>query len=1014
MVVGSGEAFSNNVVVSGSLVVCGRPGASLSPGPQAHIVVTNGGDLVVRDLTIGDRTGDTFIRIDGGTMTLGSGAVLTNLVCSNNKYAGSDPAGPVSVANGTLRLETGSRIVGCSASGATKYGGGYGGGAYLKNGAVLELAGGEISGCTAIRVGGGVYVSPGAVVRISAPSVVSGNLGNGNFSSGGAASDVFFPHSDSYTNVIQVVDGIAPASEPTVGVRYSKDYGNTNGFVFAKADSAVAADNAKAMFFNDFDPSLTVDVSGSDELAWAVPPVPPSGPQPVDPSDPSAPPAVAMTVYPAGATNHWASVQDAFAYLDSASGNATVVLLGEDSFDTNIVVRCDVTLLSAPGIGCILTRTDDASIVVCEGASLSVSNVGFTASFSLVASASYFRVAGGSLVFIDRVDVFDVASYGSRVAAVEVADGESSGGWFEMRGDSSIRDCVNYMQGSAGLAGGILVYGDKSPTAVLSGGIVTNCFASRVGGVFVGGANGELRLSGNVDIVGNMSVSRWLSPVEMSSGNVSVAANASLVLEDVFAGSVGVLRDGAEKAVFGRIDMSTFSGSDADCVESAMNFTSDDGYGYGVVVRSAGGEALLAWSEKLGADGTYTDAGGVEYSLVSDSSVPFPVDPPVAVAGLVYGGELQTGVVAHAGYVLSGNFAATNAGDYVATATLAPGYVWSDGSEWATNVSWSIAKADYDMGGVVFEDKTEKFDGEMKHLTVSGKLPDGIEVGYVPNGCVNPGAYEVTATFFGEDTENYNDIPDMTAMLTIVREIQLPTARTNLVYNADEQSGVVLDTEYATVLSGGEGTDAGTNYTAVVSLGEYCVWPDGSTNDVEVVWSISPARLVIVASNAWKCVGADDPLPFKYGVDGLQGTDTAEDVLVGELEIVGGDDGTALYSIGQGSLAVKQGVANYVIESFELGEFEIRNNSPQPLPVAFTAVAGDSGTWTLTITTAVEKCWYSLYETNSLSGGFKIDGVDPVTNRQATAGDVPAMSFERPANGSQLFWRIVAEPSDAY
>lgn len=84
----------------------------------------------------------------------------------------------------------------------------------------------------------------------------------------------------------------------------------------------------------------------------------------------------------------------------------------------------------------------------------------------------------------------------------------------------------------------------------------------------------------------------------------------------------------------------------------------------------------------------------------------------------------------------------------------------------------------------------------------------------------------------------------------------------------------------------------------------------------------------------------------------------------------------------------------------------------RPQPVEFTAISEAGGTWALVVTTAVEKCWYSLYETNSLSGGFEIDGVDPVTIRQATADG--EMTFERPANGSQLFWKVRAEPEDAH
>ncbi len=84
----------------------------------------------------------------------------------------------------------------------------------------------------------------------------------------------------------------------------------------------------------------------------------------------------------------------------------------------------------------------------------------------------------------------------------------------------------------------------------------------------------------------------------------------------------------------------------------------------------------------------------------------------------------------------------------------------------------------------------------------------------------------------------------------------------------------------------------------------------------------------------------------------------------------------------------------------------------QPLPVEFAAISEVNGMWTLVITTAVKKCWYSLYETDSLSGGFEIDGLEPVLSRQATANG--EMTFERPANGPQLFWKVRAEPEDAH
>ena len=107
------SGLSRDFVVTRPLTVRGEGSAFFSLTKDAHIIVTNGGSLVVKSLAIGGRDGDTFVRVlGGGVLALGAGATLTNLVCSGNSD-GRDP-GPVVVASGgTLRLETGSMIVGC-------------------------------------------------------------------------------------------------------------------------------------------------------------------------------------------------------------------------------------------------------------------------------------------------------------------------------------------------------------------------------------------------------------------------------------------------------------------------------------------------------------------------------------------------------------------------------------------------------------------------------------------------------------------------------------------------------------------------------------------------------------------------------------------------------------------------------------------------------------------------------------------------------------------------------------
>ena len=58
-----------------------------------------------------------------------------------------------------------------------------------------------------------------------------------------------------------------------------------------------------------------------------------------------------------------------------------------------------------------------------------------------------------------------------------------------------------------------------------------------------------------------------------------------------------------------------------------------------------------------------------------------------------YNGSARTGVAKNAGYKLSGTVKATNVGTYKATAALASGYVWSDGTAGAKTLTWKIGPA---------------------------------------------------------------------------------------------------------------------------------------------------------------------------------------------------------------------------------------------------------------------------------------------------------------------------------
>ena len=228
---------------------------------------------------------------------------------------------------------------------------------------------------------------------------------------------------------------------------------------------------------------------------------------------------------------------------------------------------------------------------------------------------------------------------------------------------------------------------------------------------------------------------------------------------------------------------------------------------------------------------------------------------PTAIQGLVYNGNVQTGVVENVNcyYELVGNVA-TAAGDYVATATVTNG-VWEGGATGATNITWSIAKATYDMSGVVFTNVTYVADGTVKsNLVDAATLPTGVTVTYDNNGQTKIDSYTVTAKFAG-DAVNYEPIADMTATLTIVADPgpgpgpgpgpepepvvtnPVPAAVAGLVYDGAAQTGVPAGANYT--IGGNVATNAG-EYVSVATVTNG-VWEGGATGATNIAWTIAKA-----------------------------------------------------------------------------------------------------------------------------------------------------------------------------
>ena len=79
-----------------------------------------------------------------------------------------------------------------------------------------------------------------------------------------------------------------------------------------------------------------------------------------------------------------------------------------------------------------------------------------------------------------------------------------------------------------------------------------------------------------------------------------------------------------------------------------------------------------------------------------------------------------------------------------------------------------------------------------------------------------------------------------------------------------------------------------------------------------------------------------------------------------------------------------------------------------PEPIVFTKIAmnADQTEVTLAFTNAVQWCNYAIFGTNTLTGGFVIEGVAPVTNFQWQVTE-PKVELTLPINGN-LFWKATA------
>lgn len=256
-------------------------------------------------------------------------------------------------------------------------------------------------------------------------------------------------------------------------------------------------------------------------------------------------------------------------------------------------------------------------------------------------------------------------------------------------------------------------------------------------------------------------------------------------------------------------------------------------------------------------------------------------------------------------------------------------------------------------------------------------------------------------------------------------KVSAPRAVGGLVYDGTAQVGVPEGIGY--FITDNVATNAG-NYTAHATPRPGFAWtaPDGSTDTTNITWSIVKAvydfKGIVFENRTFEY----DGFPKTNHVSGLPegltveytgdirwdpGTNEVTATISGELPNHYLDPDPIILTA---KLIIVD--PNGLYKPSEPSVDPDPSGRAEPDPIAFKSITGDfaAGTWTLVVTQIVEKCWYSLYETNSLVGGFKIEGVEPVWTKQPESGEFPEWTITRPNNGAQLFWRMVAEPEDAH
>ena len=270
----------------------------------------------------------------------------------------------------------------------------------------------------------------------------------------------------------------------------------------------------------------------------------------------------------------------------------------------------------------------------------------------------------------------------------------------------------------------------------------------------------------------------------------------------------------------------------------------------GTVTAKAAGTVTI--TATAAADENY-NAATAKAELTVTKKAPVKVEKPALdKTSFVYDGtEKSVTVAANEAYTVSGTTKATNAGTYTVTVTLkdTEANVWADGTTDPVELTWTIAKADQTLTAAVEPETVEA--GQTAKVSVTGaktavtySVSDETIATVAEDGTVTAkAAGTVTIKATAAADENYNGASTEVTVTVTAKKVEKPALETaEFVYDGTEKSVTIAESDAYTVSGTTKATNAGT-YTATVTLKDtnVAVWADGTTDPVELTWTIAKA-----------------------------------------------------------------------------------------------------------------------------------------------------------------------------